>query len=224
MRYLIIAGSLLQVALLAVLIFFIVGFNKKLDLLTTRLADRNLEAPPGPARVNLAPDPQAPSMGSDTAKVKMVVFSDFECGFCKTFAVETLPKLKADFVDKGLLRIEFRDLPLDMHKNAPAAAEAGACANEQGRFWELHDLFFHNQQHLSDAYINAAAQKLSLDEQRFTQCLESHRHKAGIDKDMEDARAQGITGTPTIIINGNVVLGSRPYDQFTEMINSELGR
>lgn len=214
----------LQVLLLAALIVYVGGLNRELEKMSARLSRVTTAVPEGPAKVVLPPDTDAPVMGADTARVELVVFSDFQCTYCKTFARETLPRLKRDYVDKGLLRISFRHLPLDIHDKAFAAAEASACANEQGQFWPLHDAFFDNPDALGKDFFTRLARQQGMDMDRFNACLQSRRHRTTVEKDMDAAHGVGINGTPAIIINGNVTLGSRPYPYFTEAIDKELGR
>lgn len=216
--------GIIQIVLLAVLIFYINNLDQGLQKTNTRLSRITEPEPQGPQKVNLKTDSTAPFIGADTAKVEMVVFSDFQCGYCKTFALETLPKLRKDYIDKGLLKIYFRNLPLDIHKNAIAAAEAGACANEQNKFWEVHDAFFTNQDSLTKDFFNQKAISLGMDVSKFNACLQSKSYQTKIEKDIAEANNVGITGTPAIIINGNVTLGSRPYPYFKEIIDNELNK
>src|SRR5690606_16211535 len=116
-------------------------------------------------------NPDVPYMGSDTARVKLIVFSDFQCSYCKTFAVETLPKLEEEYVKTGLLQVHFRNLPLDIHSEAFMAAESAACANAEGKFWEMHDALFNNTEHLSKGYFYQAANRIGLNAEEFNACL-----------------------------------------------------
>lgn len=222
MKYLVGTVILVQTILLGVVVFFFITFNRKLDRLNVTIQKTSAAYSPEPMAVKLDFNPQDPSAGSNSAPVKMVIFSDFECGYCKMFAEETFPKIKSKYVDKGLIEVFYRDLPLDLHSKAFVAAEAGACANDQNKFWEIHDIFFNNETSLDDNFITAAAKKLSLDMNKFNACLKTHKFKSEIEKDMGEAASIGITGTPTIVINGKVVIGSQPYEQFSEIIDNEL--
>lgn len=86
-----------------------------------------------------------PALGRDSAPVTIVEFSDMQCPFCKRFFDDTFSQLKKDYIDTGKVRMTFRHYPLNFHKNAQKAAEATECANEQGKFWEYHDLLFQTQ-------------------------------------------------------------------------------
>jgi protein-disulfide isomerase len=209
-----------QIVLMVVIVLYVYKLNRRVDKLNQKLANiSNQIAPASVVKLNF--DKASPQMGADGAKVVMTIFSDFECEFCKSFAKEILPKLKADYVDKGLLKVHFRFLPLDIHKNAFMAAEAAAYVNQQGKFWQMHDFLF-TQPSLNNKTISNWAASSGLDTNKLKTNLQNHTFKSQIDLDIAEANRVGITGTPAIVINGNVTLGSRPYDYFTDLIDKEL--
>jgi protein-disulfide isomerase len=118
--------------------------------------------------------------------------------------------------------VVFRDYPLPMHPEAPKAAEAASCANEQGKFWEMHDLLFANQRKLGNDDLKGYGKQLELDEAAFNTCLDSGKYAEDVKKDMADGSAVGVTGTPAFFINGRFLNGARPYEQFAEAIDAEL--
>lgn len=174
----------------------------------------------------------APSKGPANAKVTIVEFSDFECPYCDRFVTQTLPSILKDYGDK--IQFVFRNYPLPatMHPYAEKAAEAGACANDQGAFWQYHDMLFQNQSALAgmvtaDAtngvtqvitQLKQYAANLNLNTATFNACLDNDTDKPTIDADqkaMGDAlQSAGITsfGTPSFFINGKFVSGAYPYD------------
>ncbi|MGA2286604.1 MAG: thioredoxin domain-containing protein, partial [Dehalococcoidia bacterium] len=174
----------------------------------------------------------APSKGPANAKVTIVEFSDFECPYCDRFVTQTLPSILKDYGDK--IQFVFRNYPLPatMHPYAEKAAEAGACANDQGAFWQYHDMLFQNQSALAgmvtaDAtngvtqvitQLKQYAANLNLNTTTFNSCLDNYTDKPTIDADqkaMGDAlQSAGITsfGTPSFFINGKFVSGAYPYD------------
>jgi protein-disulfide isomerase len=105
---------------------------------------------------------------------------------------------------------------------APAAADAAACAHEQGRFWQLHDYLFANQQHLDARTYRRWARTNGLDTTRYGQCLRQQPYRQGITTDTDVAHAAGIQGTPAIVINGQLTLGIRPYAYFAQAIDRAL--
>jgi len=170
-----------------------------------------------------------PSVGSEDAPVTIVEFGDFQCPFCRRFFENTLPELKKRYVDSGKVRFVYRDFPIrGMHKYAQKAAEAAECADEQGKFWEYHDLLFERQAAWSTGnattLFNDYASELGLNPDKFKECLDSDRYEAEVEKDLQDGIRYGVGGTPTFYINGLKVVGARPLDDFIRVIESELSK
>jgi protein-disulfide isomerase len=173
-----------------------------------------------------------PSRGNARATVALIEFSDYQCPFCGRYSKDTMPQIESDYVETGKVKYVFRDMPLDFHKNAFKAAEASHCAGEQGRFWEMHGLLFQNQAALGPEQLPVHAKTLGLDEAKFGQCLESGRFAADIRKDIADAGAAGITGTPSFLVgvvqpDGRVkvmkkLVGAKPYAEFKAAFDSLL--
>ncbi len=173
-----------------------------------------------PPRVAIAAN-AGPSIGPGGAGVKIVEFSDFECPFCARVA----PALKQAAEHYGeRIQVSFRNFPLPMHRSAGKAAEAAACANDQGRFWEMHDKMFGNQQALQASDLKRYAQEVSLDSDVFAQCLDSSKHSSEIQDDKTQGMAYGVSSTPTLFINGRFLSGAVPYDVLSQIIDEELDR
>jgi protein-disulfide isomerase len=172
-----------------------------------------------PLRFDVGFDETDPIHGSKDAPVVIVTFSDFQCPYCEK-VVETVHKIQETYGEK--VSIVFRDYPLPMHKDAPKAAEAGQCAAEQGKFWEMHDKMFANQQELKPDDLKGFAGELGLDGGKFAECLDSGRHAEEVKADMAAGEAVGVTGTPAFFINGKFLNGARPYDDFKQIIDGEL--
>ena len=163
-----------------------------------------------------------PSRGPLDAPVTIVEFSDFQCPFCSR-ATATLKKLDESF--PGKIRIVYRDFPLvQIHPNAARAAEAAACANDQGKFWAMHDVLFEHQDKLGEADLKQSAVALGLDAAAFDQCLESGRHSAQWQKDTAEGQRYGVSSTPAFFINGRLVVGAQPYESFARLVEEELAR
>jgi protein-disulfide isomerase len=160
-----------------------------------------------------------PVRGPDTAPVELIEFSDFDCPYCKR-ATETVERLMEQF--EGQIRFVYKDYPLPSHPNAFKAAEAGNCAHEQGRFWELHDTMFASQGELGVDALKGYAADLGLDPDAFNECLDSGRHAATVDRDMRIGMSHGVASTPTLFLNGRAVLGAAPYGTFVEIVREEL--
>lgn len=162
-----------------------------------------------------------PSWGPEDAAVTIVEFSDFQCPFCARFAMDTMPKLREAYGDR--VRFIFRDFPLSaIHQFAQKAAEAAQCAHEQGAFWEYHDLLFANQNALSVDDLKRYAQEADLDSGDFDECLDSGKNAPEVLLDMQDGRSAGVTGTPGFLINGLLLSGAQPFEQFQQVIDQLL--
>ena len=163
-----------------------------------------------------------PGKGSEDAPVTIVEFSDFECPFCSR-VVPTLERVSERYGDR--VRIVFRQFPLDnLHPNARKAAEASLCAEEQGKFWEMHDAMFANQRQLQVAQLKRHAGELGLDTGAFDECLDSGRHAAQVQADVDAGAEAGVTGTPAFLINGRFLSGAQPFEAFEKVIEDELRR
>jgi protein-disulfide isomerase len=163
-----------------------------------------------------------PSKGPAKAPVTLVLFSDFECPFCSRI-VPTLKRIEERYGER--VRVVFRDLPLpQIHKHAAKAAEAGACAHEQGKFWEMHDHMFGHQKALSVDDLKKAAAEIGLKTDVFGQCLDSGRFAAEWKADAAEANSFGITGTPASFVNGRFVSGAQSFEYFVRVIDEELER
>ncbi|MBB5397347.1 DsbA family protein [Mucilaginibacter sp. AK015] len=214
----------IQLVLIIFLIGYVLNLNTQLSRINKKLAGITTAGKKTPDRVVINPDKQSPVLGPDDAAVTMTIFSDFECSFCKVFATEIFPELKSKYVDKGLIKVNFRHLPLAFHKNALMAAEASACANEQGKFWALHDYLFKNQSMLSTPLIDQWASTNKLDTARFKGCIIDHKYTSKIEKDIAEAKLAGLEGTPAIVINGQLTMGARTYEHFADLIEKELSK
>jgi protein-disulfide isomerase len=160
-----------------------------------------------------------PAKGPANAPVTIVEFSDFECPYCST-ARKTVEQVVAAY--PGKIRLVFRDFPLPFHSNAQKAAEAGLCADEQGKFWEIHDKMFDQQDKLTVADLKANAKALGLDSAKFDQCLDSGKLAAKVKESVEAAQAAGISGTPAFFVNGRLLSGAQPLEKFKELVDEEL--
>ncbi|HUF39812.1 MAG TPA: thioredoxin domain-containing protein [Anaerolineales bacterium] len=149
------------------------------------------------------------SIGNPDAPVLVEVFEDFQCPSCKQFSDAIKPQLLQTFVYNGIARLQFRHYPF-IGADSLRAANATMCANEQGRFWDFHDIVFANQlaQNIgaySDRRLEAMADQLGLDVAAWSACYDEDRYEVDIQADQADAGARGVTGTPTIFVNGGRV-------------------
>ncbi|MBE3067032.1 MAG: DsbA family protein [Chloroflexi bacterium] len=170
-------------------------------------------------RVNVSTDGD-PSIGPEDAPVTIVEFSDYQCPYCASWYQQTFDRLIANY--PGQIRFVYRDLPLPMHPEAIPAAEAAHCAGEQDAYWKFHDALFSGQYDLGRAAYEQYAADLGLEPAAFTACLDDHRYQDEVRADAADATSLGLTGTPSFVINGRILIGALPFEDFKAIIDEEL--
>lgn len=161
----------------------------------------------------------APRRGPQETPVVIIEFADYECPYCQRIHSE-LKRLEVEFA--GKVSLAFKDFPLPMHAHAEKAAEAAHCAQEQGQFWNFHDMLFENQQKLELAQLKEYARKLKLDAARFDKCLDAGEQAAAVRKDFTQGQRLGLTGTPSFFINGHFLSGAVKYDTLREVVEQQL--
>jgi protein-disulfide isomerase len=165
-----------------------------------------------------------PSLGNPDAPVTIIEFGDFECPFCKKFSLETKPQLEKNEINEGKVRLIWKDFPLSIHSRAEAAHEAARCAQDQGKFWEYHDLLYANQQQLGKNDLKKYATELRLDTKEFNECVDSRRFSNLVAEGLAEGTAAGVRGTPSFLINGRLVVGALPYATFSQAIEDAFKR
>jgi protein-disulfide isomerase len=161
-----------------------------------------------------------PSIGPEDAPVTIVEFSDYQCPYCQVWYQRTFDQLMTNY--PGLIRFVYRDLTLPSHPEAIPAAEAAQCAGDQGAYWKFHDSLFSGQYILGRAGYDQIASDLGLDATSFEACLDDHRYLAEIKEDTSDATRAGLSGTPSFVINGRILIGALPFEDFKAIIDEEL--
>ena len=142
-----------------------------------------------------------------------------------------MPEIRKAYIDTGKVLYVFKDFPLPFHANAQKAAEATRCAGAQGAYWEMHDQVFQSQsewsgqgqQEVLDTFV-IYAKSLDLDPESFRSCLESGQFAAQIRADLQEGQQAGVGGTPSFLINGQLVVGALPFDSFRQVIEAELSK
>lgn len=186
-------------------------------------------APSNPATVD-----DDPVLGEDDAPITLIEFTDYQCPFCARHYTQTHSQIVSQYVDTGKVKLVVRDFPLGFHANAQKAAEATECADDQGKFWEMHDVLFENQTAWSNLDATSAANtfkqyagQMGVNQSEFDTCLDSGTHAQEVTSDMSDGSASGIDGTPGFWIIGpdgqsQQISGAYPFDTFKAAFDGML--
>lgn len=165
-------------------------------------------------------------LGEESAPIKMVEFTDYQCPFCSRYVSDTFDQIKSNYIDTGKVEYIVRDLPLSFHEHAELAAVAVRCAARDGKGAELHDKLFANQEDWSeladatDTFVSYA-REVGVGSS-FASCLSDESVKAAVQADLDLATSVGANGTPTFFINGQMVVGAQPYAAFETVIEGML--
>jgi protein-disulfide isomerase len=175
-----------------------------------------------------------PSKGSQSARLILIEFTDYQCPFCGRHFQQTSPQIDRDYVNTGRVRHIIRDFPIEsIHKDALKAAEAAHCAGEQGQYWQMHERLFKSQNALTADHLSAYAGALGLDVQSFKQCLDSNKYAVKIRQDLAEAQKLGVQATPSFLLGVaesgglrvrvlKLISGAHPYPVFKGAIDSLL--
>jgi len=173
------------------------------------------------------------SCGAEDAPVTILEFSDYQCPWCKYFVDTTEVEIEAQYIEKGLVRLEFHNFAITGGDSGPddnestLAAEAAECANDQGRYWEYHYKLYaeqsgENRGAFRPEHLKEFASDLGLDREAFDECLDSHKHIDLIEQQREEALEAGFEGTPNFVVNGTVVRGYSSFEDFQPIIEQAL--
>src|SRR5919112_3367304 len=166
---------------------------------------------------------KGPALGSPSAPVTIVEFSDFRCSFCKKFWADTLPKLKKSYFEKGTAQFVFRHFAI-LGKQSEQAALASECAAEQGKFWQYHDKLFANQAALgvSESKLKGYAGELRLQQAKFNGCLTTGKYNSKVEQETVTAAYLGGRGTPMFLVNEWLLVGAQPFETFQKIIDQAM--
>jgi protein-disulfide isomerase len=189
-----------------------------LNELSTKYQVKMLLDPP---RTAIALRQGVPAVGPADAPVTIVEWSDYQCPFCKR-AFPTVEAVLNEYKDK--VRYIHLDYPLPFHQQAMPAAVAVHCAEDQGKFWEYNNNLYQAPGDLSKTDLTKRAADLGLDGAAFEACMAANKHEVLVKTNFDEGAAVGVTGTPAFFINGRMLVGAQPIDQFRAIINDELSR
>lgn len=177
-------------------------------------------------KINIIGEGDNPVLGESDAPVTMVVFGDYQCHFHKKFSTETRPQIEEKYVKNGKVKIVFRDFAF-VGDESNWAAEAANCAFDQGKYVEYAEKLYqiqkgHDPTAFSQDNLKKLAKDLSLDTNQFNQCFDSGKYVQEVKEDFEEAKELGVSGTPTVFINGRKLAGAQPFKEFEKIIEEEL--
>jgi len=181
-------------------------------------------------------------LGNENATVYVIEFSDYECPYCQASEgtnQEVISRLKEgdptweapipnvieQYVNTGKVKLVFRNFPL--HADSKEAALAAKCAQEQGKFWEYHQVLFKKYDALTSTDLKKYAVDLNLNLSQFNQCLGSDKYEKSVENDLKDGNALGVSGTPTFFIGNDEkgyekIVGAQPFSAFKQIIDSKI--
>lgn len=184
----------------------------------------------GQSQVNSPAQPAEASLdkseGAPDAPVVVIEYADFQCPYCRQFATGPERQLKTDYIDPGQVRFVFRHMPF-IGDESRWAAEAAECANEQGRFWDYHDELFaeqagENEGAFGPDNLKRFAADLNLNPEQFNQCLDSGQYRDKVQQEMSKGQRLGVTSTPTLFVNGQLIRQGTDYQVLRTAIEAAL--
>ena len=186
-----------------------------------------------PKPIELAPGTALPAAeghlrGDPKAPITIIEFADFECPGCGQFAALQGPDVKARIIDAGLANFRFYDFPLtSIHQNTLAAHLAASCAEDQGKFWEMHDKLFAGQMDWSTQattnprkFFDVYAGEIGLDMAAYNSCFDSQKNLPKIQANAAAGTERGVSSTPTLVIGNKVYAGGLTYDRIKQLVDS----
>jgi protein-disulfide isomerase len=166
-------------------------------------------------------------LGSDSAPVEVTDYADYQCPACGSFEAVQFPDIQSRLIATGRVRWRYRDFPLNQHRHARLAAHAAACANDQGKYWEMHHFLYDGQSDWAEASDRAAADEFrsyaksaGLDLGKYDACMSSAKYAGRIQASLEEGEKVGVNSTPTLLIAGRLYPGALDYDALRHLVDS----
>ncbi len=210
-------------------IFFAYGLGVEKNQEPTAQQDN----PTAKATLDLITENGSPALGSKDAPLTVIEFGDYQCFYCNKFYHTIEPDIMKNYVDTGKIKMVFKDFTI-IGQDSVNAAHAAHCAQEQGRFWEYHDMLYNNWSGENTGWASSKnllgfAKQLGLNEEQFNQCMTQARYTQIIQGSVLDAKELGLSGTPDFFVIGidnsvTKIVGAQPYEAFDEIFKSKLGK
>lgn len=202
--------------------------TRQVDARLATLSAGAVNPKPQPKYADIQVPSNAPRLGDANAKVTIVEFADFQCPYCGKFQQEVYPFIKQEYVDTGKASFVYLDFTF-LGEESESAAQAAKCAGEQGKFWEFHDKLLEsqkgeNQSAFVVSKLKGFARGIVPNTFVFNQCLDSKKYTQAVADETALGRAAGIVATPTVLVNGKLVVGALPYAAFKQEIEAALAK
>jgi protein-disulfide isomerase len=175
------------------------------------------------------------TLGDPNAEVVIVEYSDYQCPFCRKFFNDTKSQLDNEYIETGKVFFIYKDFPLNFHPMAQSYAEAARCAGDQGKYWEMHDTIFEEQNkfgsgtisNLTESDVKNWAEKIGIDTAEFDSCLDSGKYSQAVSANFSEGSQIGVSGTPSFVVGkangtGRLIVGAQPYGVFKTAIDGLL--
>lgn len=164
-------------------------------------------------------------LGDAGAPLELTEYADYQCPFCQTFATLQMPTIRQRLIETGRIRWRFRDFPLNQHRHARLAAHAAACADEQGKFWPMHDRIFEGQPEWAEerdatATFKRYSGEVGLDAGKYDECMRTAKYAGRIQASYDEGVRLGVSSTPTILVGGRLYQGRFDSDAITRLADS----
>ncbi|HEU5219068.1 MAG TPA: thioredoxin domain-containing protein [Gemmatimonadales bacterium] len=168
-------------------------------------------------------------LGSDSAKLEVTEYADYQCPVCQDFENIQFPAVRQQLIETGMVRWRYRDFPLEMHPNSRVASHAAACANDQGKFWEVHEALYQHQAEWAPLKNPAGkysgyAKAAGLDVSQFDQCMQSAKYAGRIQASLDEGLKLGVNGTPNFVIAGRLYPTTMPSDSIRAIVLRSLAQ
>lgn len=185
-------------------------------------------APTAAGPVNISLKSTVPFLGSANAKVTVVEYADYQCPYCEQFYTKVWSDLKTKYIDTGKIKFIYQDFAF-LGPDSNTAAEATHCAADQNKFWQYHEYLFKNQGAEGSGWAALDHQKqfakdLGLNTDKFNQCMDSGKYKQEVLDQTAQGKTYGVTATPSVFINGTLILGAQPLASFEKAIDDALSK
>lgn len=214
--------DIIKIALLAAIIVILLIINNNMRIIGHQIVSKFTKENTTLSQKATITKGKGILIGDSNAKLTVTAFIDYECVFCKRFMSEVYPSLVDEYISSGIINIEFRNLPLEMHEHSLFLAKTAVCAEKFGHYADFQNIIFKNQEKINPQYVKRVIFNLKIDAKKYNQCIEDSVIAQKIDFDKSECLKNKISGTPCFVINGNVYMGLIPYKDFKEIIKKEL--